>query len=176
MYTFPPTPPKSESTDDLDTNSGADKSSMILPKQLPSSNGAPHSDDKEHSLLSLQSLQHQKSSYAPLDGTQGSTFSPPLQGDLVSKRVSRLPITTSLNADPRTLSLHLALRVKEIIACSESMWEWVEQFQLEAATIPNLNNLNNWPLDMARCAILEMTREDFDLLLNNFTLQVPVSS
>ena len=180
MYTFPPTPPETKYFENnRDTNSGANKSSIanILPKQPPSSNGAPHNDDKEHSLLSQQSLQQQQHSpYVPLDGTRESTFSPPLQGDLASKRMSRLPTTTSLNADLRTLSLHLALRVKEIIACSESMWEWVEQFQRESAAIPNLNTLSNWPLDINRCAILEMTRDDFDILLNNFTLQVPVSS
>ena len=84
--------------------------------------------------------------------------------------MTKLPTTTALNADLRTLSHHLALRAKEITACSESMWEWVEQFQRESATIPNLNVLSNWSLDMARSAILEMTRDDFDNLLNNFTL------
>jgi hypothetical protein len=99
-----------------------------------------------------------------------------LQRDLAGKQVSRLPTTTTLNVDPKTLNLHLALRVKEIIACSESMWEWVEQFQRESAatSVPNLKALSNWSLDTTRCAILDMTREDFDLLLNNFTLQVPV--
>jgi hypothetical protein len=181
MYTFPPTPPKPETTDDMDTSSDTNKFSMvadILPKRLPSiksSNGAPHSDDNEQPLLSLESLQQQYSQY---DGTRGDTFSPSLQGDLATKRLSRLPTTATLNADLRTLNLHLALRTKEIIACSESMWEWVEQFQRESAatSMPNLNALSNWSLDMTRCAILEMTREDFDLLLNNFTMQVPVLS
>ena len=183
MYTFPPTAPRAETADnDSDANSDTDKPPMIadiLPKQFPSiksSNGAPHSDNKEHSWLSLQSLQQQQqqqhSPYFPLDGTYGHPFPPSIQGDLASKRMSRLPTTTTLNADLRTINVHLALRSKEIIACSESMWEWVEQFQRESAatSMPNLNALSNWSLDMTRCAILEMTREDFDLLLNNFAL------
>ena len=175
MYTFPPTAPKPEQADN-DSDTDADDSPRVastLPKQassIKSSNGVPHSDDKEHSWSLLQ-LQQQ---YSPLDGTSEHTFSPSQQGNPAAKRISRLP-TSTLNADMRTLNLHLAMRAKEIIACSESMWEWVEQFQRESATsIPNLNAPNNWSLDMARCAILEMTREDFDLLLNNFTLQVPV--
>ena len=176
MYTFPPTPPNPDNCSDA--NSDTDKSQMVAnipPKGLPSinsSNRTHHSDGKEHSRLSLQSQQQQQ--YPPhvsFDGTRRHTL--PLssqQGDLAAKRMSRLPTITTLNSDLRTLNHHLALRSKEIIACSESMWEWVEQFQRESATIPNLNNLSNWSLDLARCAILEMTRDDFDLLLNNFTL------
>lgn len=172
MYTFPPTPPNPDN--DPDTNSDTDKSRMVAnipPKGLPSiksCNGTHHSDDKEHSRLSLQSQQCPP--YVSLDGTRG--LNRPLssqQGDLAAKRMSRLPTITTLNADLRTLNQHLALRYKEIIACSESMWEWVEQFQRESASIPNLNNLSNWSLDLARCAILEMTRDDFDILLNYFT-------
>ena len=173
MYTFPPTPPNPENNDS-ETNSDNDKSRMVAnipPKRLPSmmsSNGTPHSDDKDHLWSSLQSLQQQQ--YPPLDGSRGHTLPPSPQGDLATKRMSRLPTTTTLNADLRTINHHLALRAKEVIACSESMWEWVEQFQRESTTIPNLNSLCNWSLDLARCAILEMTRDDFDILLNNFTL------
>jgi hypothetical protein len=178
MYTFPPTAPKTATADDDSDDSDTDESPKVLPNRplsIKSSNGAPHSDDKEHSWLSLQSLQQQQySPYATLDGTHGHTFPPSQQGNLAAKRMSRLPTTTALNADLRTLSLHLALRAKEVVACSESMWEWVEQFQQESAmSIPNLNE-PNWSLDPTRCAILEMTREDFDLLLINFTMQVPV--
>ena len=182
MYTFPPTAPKPEpADDDSDSNDNDDspKVASILPKRglsIKSSNGAPHSDDKEHPMSSLQSPppQQQCSSYVPVDETREHNFSPSQQSNLTGNRTSTLP-TTTLNVDLRTLNLHLALRSKEIIACSESMWEWVEQFQQESETsIPNLNPASNWSLDMTRCAILEMTREDFDLLLNNFTLQVPV--
>ena len=179
MYTFPPAVPHLEPTNyDSDSDSVTDKPPMvanILPERLPSLKGAPHNDDKEHSRLSLQSLQQQQYvPYVPLDGTRGDTISPSIQGDLASKRMSRLPTTMSLNADLRTINLHLALRTKEIIACSESMWEWVEQFQRESAatSLPNWNALSNWSLDMTWCCILELTRDDFDILLNNFTLQV----
>lgn len=173
MYTFPPTPPNPDN-DSEDTNSDTDKSRMvadILPKQLPSSSGTFHSDDKEHPRSSLQSLQQQQyGPYVPLDGTRGHALPPSQQGDLAAKRMSKLPTATTLNADLRTLNHHLAMRTKEIVACSESMWEWVQQFQRESATIPNLNALSNWPMDWARCAILEMTRDDFYILLNNFAL------
>ena len=171
MYTFPPTPPKPDS-DSEDTNSDTDKSKLaanIPPERLPS---IKSNNDKEHPWSSLQSPQRQQqySPYVPFDGTRGHTLPPSQQGDTAGKRMTKLPTTTALNADLRTLSHHLALRAKEITACSESMWEWVEQFQRESATIPNLNVLSNWSLDMARSAILEMTRDDFDNLLNNFTL------
>lgn len=47
-----------------------------------------------------------------------------------SRQKSRLP-NTNLNIDLRTLNLHLALRTAEILACSESMWEWVREIQVE---------------------------------------------
>ena len=87
-----------------------------LPRRLlsiKSSNCTPQCDDKEHPRLLLQSIQHS------LPSSQ--------QGDLATKRMSRLPTTTTLNADLSTLKFHLTLRVKEIIACSELMWDWVEQ-------------------------------------------------
>ncbi|KAJ3918521.1 hypothetical protein F5877DRAFT_42441, partial [Lentinula edodes] len=43
----------------------------------------------------------------------------------------RLPNTT-MNIDLRSLNLHLALRVTEILACSETMWEWVLDYQEQA--------------------------------------------
>jgi len=197
MYTFPPTAPKPEPADDdvADSDSDLDidgtanlagphpERTLSIKSSKSNNPSAPHSIDKgklaeEHRWLSLQSLQQQSPSVT-LDGTRGHAYSPSQQGKNfgvsnrntpATKRMSRLP-TTALNIDLRTLNLHLALRAKEILACSESMWEWVEEFQRTSETsIPRLNGPSNWSMGVTRCAILEMTREDFDHLLNNFTL------
>lgn len=41
-----------------------------------------------------------------------------------------LPDTSYCKKDSRTLSLHLRVRVVEILGCSEAMWEWVREFQV----------------------------------------------
>ena len=171
MYTFPPTAPKPEPADDdsdSDTDIDSTRDVVSIPLSI-SSNGTCHSDDKELQWSSLQSLRQQQHSspYVTLDGTRGDAFSPCQQVNLPAKRMSRLP-TTTLNIDLRTLNLHLELRAKEILACSESMWEWVVEFQ--QASVSSLDAHSIQSLDMTRCAILEMTRDDFDLLLNNFTM------
>ncbi|KAF8799001.1 hypothetical protein BYT27DRAFT_7264526 [Phlegmacium glaucopus] len=186
MYTFPPTAPKPELVDDdVDSDSdldidGTPNVANPRPKLSPSIKRgkykpvAPHGDDKgklteKRRLLSLQPQQQQSPSVT-LDGTRGNAYSPSQQANFATKRMSRLP-TTTLNIDLRTLNLHLALRAKEILACSESMWEWVEEFQRTSETsIPRLNGPSSWSMGVTRCAILEMTREDFDHLLNNFTM------
>lgn len=180
MYTFPPTPASDDSDSDSDPNVAS-----IRAKQPSIKLSNPGSEDKgklgeEHLSLSQKSRQ-QSFPYVTLDGTRGHAYSPSQQANVVSskaregsilaaKRMSRLP-TTTLNIDMRTLNLHLTLRAKEIVACSESMWEWVVQFQQASKiSIQPLNAPGDWSSDMTRSAILEMTRDDFNLLLNNFTL------
>jgi hypothetical protein len=91
----------------------------------------------------------------------------------------------ALNIDLRTLNLHLALRAKEIIACSEPMWEWVEDYQaknqnnrkprfrsdsIETALLGStLMNGRDYD-DLTKNFISEMTRDDFDQLLNYFQM------
>ena len=86
--------------------------------------------------------------------------------------------------DIRTLNLHLALRAKEVVGCSESMWEWVEEMQVKHADRPRFRSdlievallgsttvFNGHDADvLIKDAILEMTREDFDQILTNFQL------
>ncbi|KAF7314433.1 Methyltransf-25 domain-containing protein [Mycena kentingensis (nom. inval.)] len=104
---------------------------------------------------------------------------------------NRLPNQT-LNIDMRSLNMHLALRTAEVIACSESMWEWVTKYQKEvvaqrAAGRPRAGSLaseltprSSRPpvlppdpeLDAFKNAILELTREDFDALLVKFDLDM----
>jgi len=88
--------------------------------------------------------------------------------------------------------MHLALRVAEIIACSESMWEWVVSYQksyqaqraagrpragsLASEIAPRSSRLPVLPadpeMDAFKSAVLELTREDFDALLVRFDMDM----
>ncbi|KAF8889986.1 hypothetical protein CPB84DRAFT_1785092 [Gymnopilus junonius] len=162
---------------------------------------ASHGDEQldERRWLSMQALFQHESPYVSLDESRGFTYSPSRKGfssNHASKEsqssklrnVSMLP-NQNLNIDIRTLNLHLALRAKEIIACSESMWEWVQEYQAEVANDPSRNSrfrsgsiegfmvgadpaASGSSLDLTHNAILEMTRDDFDHLLNNFEMDM----
>lgn len=181
MYTFPPVAPKPEPADD-DDDSELDADGVACPhsESVKSNNsGDKGKPTEEHRWSPMQSPKQQSSPYVTLDGTRGTAYPPSQQTNAAvlkardtptSKRMSRLP-TSTLNIDLRTLNLHLALRAQEILACSESMWEWVVEFQRTSETsVPSLTAPNNWASDVTRCTILEMTRDDFDHLLNNFAL------
>jgi hypothetical protein len=140
---------------------------------------------------------HFKTNNTP-DGTPPSEFPPPSKDPFLAKlaimsmRKNRLP-NKHLKIDLRTLNLQLALRVKEVLACSESMWEWVIGYQKERRAkkpkssirprsssgvsdgVPSLRDqtlapsLN--PQDaMLKDAVLELTREDFEGLMSNFNM------
>ncbi|KIK57278.1 hypothetical protein GYMLUDRAFT_61565 [Collybiopsis luxurians FD-317 M1] len=101
----------------------------------------------------------------------------------------RLPNTT-MNIDLRSLNLHLALRVTEILACSESMWEWILENQertrkqkrtQDTRTAGRVRSRSIDPnhtqprhkqgessSDRLNATLLELTREDFDDLLRRF--------
>ncbi|KAJ7784467.1 hypothetical protein B0H16DRAFT_298953 [Mycena metata] len=90
---------------------------------------------------------------------------------------NRLPNAT-FNIDVRSLNMHLALRTAEIIACAESMWEWVVSYQtservrggrpragsLASESVPHSSRIaaHNPAKDGFKSAVLELTREDFD--------------
>ncbi|KAJ3881759.1 hypothetical protein F5051DRAFT_321253 [Lentinula edodes] len=85
------------------------------------------------SILSSSIKQPTSSSLAPeIDPPRGThdMFSPRPHNPDHDVRF-RLPNTT-MNIDLRSLNLHLALRVTEILACSETMWEWVLDYQEQA--------------------------------------------
>ncbi|KAF5314914.1 hypothetical protein D9619_006945 [Psilocybe cf. subviscida] len=91
-------------------------------------------------------------------------------------KFSKLP-NGAMNVDVRTLNVHLSLRAKEILACSESMWEYVEACQggsqpihgrkfatgFDSADSDDLSSTN---------LIMDMTRDDFDILLNHFEMDM----
>ncbi|KIJ64558.1 hypothetical protein HYDPIDRAFT_175509 [Hydnomerulius pinastri MD-312] len=72
----------------------------------------------------------------------------------------RLPNST-LEIDLRTLNLHLTLRVKEIIACAEAMWDWVVEYQAKTTREPK---------EGVYAVISQLTRAEFDDLLVRFEL------
>ncbi|KAF7365119.1 Methyltransf-25 domain-containing protein [Mycena venus] len=100
---------------------------------------------------------------------------------------NRLPNNT-FNIDIRTLNMHLALRVAEIVACTESMWEWVVSYQassrvpgrpragsLASELPPRASRVVVRPdpaTDAFKTAVLELNREDFDALLVRFELDM----
>ncbi|KAK7048448.1 Methyltransf-25 domain-containing protein [Favolaschia claudopus] len=100
---------------------------------------------------------------------------------------NRLPNNT-FNIDVRTLNMHLALRVAEIVACTESMWEWVASYQANSrvAGRPRAGSLatevpprasrifvkSDPATDAFKSAVLDLTREDFDDLLVRFELDM----
>lgn len=103
----------------------------------------------------------------------------------ISMRNHRLPNAT-LNMDLRTLNLHLAIRTSEILACSESMWEWVMDHQkqkIEQDASKGIQRARSGSVETALHqrrhaleppslggAITELTREDFDGLLRRFSM------
>lgn len=119
-----------------------------------------------------------------------------------TRKKNQLPNTT-FNMDVRTLNLHLSLRVSEILACSESMWEWVLEYQKEVraqkaemaakraqrsrsgslenaqarrSLFASLNGSTVTAESSQKNSIVEMTREDFDELLSRFEMCVYLPS
>ncbi|KZT25388.1 hypothetical protein NEOLEDRAFT_359341 [Neolentinus lepideus HHB14362 ss-1] len=80
-------------------------------------------------------------------------------------RRSTMPNKT-FNFDLRSLNLHLAARVAEIVACAEAMWAWVAEYQAAAA-------VRGGQLDApTRQALLGLSRADFDNLVTQFELDM----
>ncbi|OSD07516.1 hypothetical protein PYCCODRAFT_1463755 [Trametes coccinea BRFM310] len=99
---------------------------------------------------------------------------PPLHG------MNPLPNKT-INFDPRALNLILALRVQEVLACAEPMWDWVVDFQETVACSSSTRGRASDHLAFASSrrrrhpkqeALMELTREQFDELLRRFELDM----
>ncbi|EGN98297.1 hypothetical protein SERLA73DRAFT_169293 [Serpula lacrymans var. lacrymans S7.3] len=113
--------------------------------------------------------------------TASSLFStPPSLGSFKS----RLP-NAMLEVDLRSLNLHLMMRVKEILACAEAMWEWIVDYQehlrsgsvtsqraqgLGATGGDGVSKTDTGGQDPIKAAIAGMTRSDFDDLLIQFEM------
>jgi len=97
-------------------------------------------------IISLDGLCNGASPYASLDASTPTESRPHLPNP-------------ALNVDLRSLNLHLALRVKEIVACAQAMWEWVRDLQERRERH-----------DGEYGRILELTRPQFDELVLRFEL------
>ncbi|KAJ3540405.1 hypothetical protein NMY22_g4305 [Coprinellus aureogranulatus] len=212
---FPPLPVKQEveidsATDDEDEDDPHLISKETSPvrstgsrKSFSSTHRSAFSDEngellEEHRWLSMQGLLQQSSPYISLDATKGYAFTPSKKSSFTSasgkdkgrkRRQSRLPNKT-LNIDLRTLNLHLHLRAKEVVGCSESMWEWVQETQRAWKREQESQRMNGrgHSLDIShryrsesslgdgppdhKSKVLEMAREDFNQLLLNFEMDM----
>ncbi|KAF9524283.1 hypothetical protein CPB83DRAFT_618717 [Crepidotus variabilis] len=185
QYTFPiPPPPKPE--DDHDLPLGADplktpKPSAKSPALSSFRSMQPISRNLDYSNDQSTPIARHQSSFASFDDTR-------IRSSVRAGSTGKALPNTVLKFEGRTLNLQLSLRAKEIIACSEPMWEWVEEFQvsqlqskgsryrsgsIETALLgSNGSTDGRMSADITRNAILEMTRDDFDQMLNNFQMDM----
>lgn len=138
VFRFPPTR-ETPSFDVVSRNPNAPGSSTGL-------NDRNTGHTKRNPIISLDDLCNGASPYASLDVSTSTQIR------------TRLP-NPALDVDLRSLNLHLALRVKEIVTCAEAMWDWVEEFQM-----------NGRRRDGVYARILELTRAQFDELVLRFEL------
>ena len=222
QYTFPPKPTRPPSHIDVregsDMGSISDSDGArhaILPTSKPRSTekrrishafsaGSFSSEESEpisedNRFLNIKHLLRRDSQYIQLDDARIPAFAPsvrPLSSGITSSqasktRGSRLPNAT-MKFDLKSLNLHLALRLAEIIACSEPMWEWVLEYQAKAAASkaskPVVRRVKSGFVDQPsqqsssclwgprkssnsfRPSVVELTREEFNALLSNFEL------
>ncbi|PCH39988.1 hypothetical protein WOLCODRAFT_162007 [Wolfiporia cocos MD-104 SS10] len=102
----------------------------------------------------------------------------------------RLPID-AIQFDMRTLNLHLSVQVQEVLACAESMWDFVVEFQNTHGEEEELRiqerarrRLSRSHGEVAgalaaisressmRTRLLHLTRADFDMMLMNYKLDM----
>ncbi|KAF8073742.1 hypothetical protein FPV67DRAFT_763246 [Lyophyllum atratum] len=191
-----------------------DARDAILPSPLPrsmkkrSSRRASQSFEEEtipisedNRYVTVRGLIKHSSPYITLDESRATALSPltksmfPGFSSAKVQRGSFLPNTT-MTLDLKTLNLHLALRAAEILACSGSMWEWVEQYQSEAKAhrvsgavvrpfrsgsgsmdMPHRRSIasassSRDSSDSFRSSILDLTRDEFDGLLSKFEMDM----
>lgn len=110
----------------------------------------------------------------------------------IKESADRLSVD-SIRYDLRTLNLQLALRVQEVLSCSEAMWDFVVEFQTahvsaeqppaEAQGVRGKTSRQNSDmglptahrgsvLDPMEIMIMQLTRQQFDFLLRRFKFDV----
>ncbi|KAG5648352.1 hypothetical protein DXG03_004924 [Asterophora parasitica] len=157
----------------------------------------PISEDNRY--IDVRGLIHHASPYITLDETRASALSPSTKsvfpGLSSAKLQSSFLPNTTMHLDLKTLNLHLALRAAEVLACSESMWEWVLDYQAAAKARranrttrsyrsgsgsidlpprPSITSVSSSKdsTDSFKNSIVELTRDDFDGLLLKFEMYV----
>ncbi|KAI0771188.1 hypothetical protein BD413DRAFT_476314 [Trametes elegans] len=89
----------------------------------------------------------------------------------------------TINFDPRSINLLLALRVQEVLACAEPMWDWVVDFQeavaRSAKTFTSRRASDHLTFKPSRKrhhpkedVLMDLTRLQFDELLRRFELDM----
>ncbi|KAI0669238.1 hypothetical protein C8Q78DRAFT_203779 [Trametes maxima] len=89
----------------------------------------------------------------------------------------------AVNFDPRSLNLALALRVQEVLACAEPMWDWVVDFQESVLRDSRPRAARRTSDHLAfksprrrrhpqEDALMDLTREQFDELMRRFELDM----
>ncbi|KAG5652892.1 hypothetical protein H0H81_003256 [Sphagnurus paluster] len=155
---------------------------------------------EDNRYVDVRALMRHSSPYITLDEARASALSPstksmfPGISSAKLQRGSFLPNTT-MNLDLKTLNLHLALRASEILACSESMWEWVLEYQGKDENKPNRTAVRphrsgSGSVEMAprtsvtsmtshddsqnsfRKSLLDLTRDEFNGLLSKFEMDM----
>jgi hypothetical protein len=146
--------------------------SAVSAKSAASHENGVLSEDKRY--LSMQGLLHHASPFITLDVSKTNPFAPYAKSPLalhrgLDGRAQKIPgiPNKNLNIDLRTLHLHLALRANEIMACAETMWDWVRDTQLAAKANPRRPTLTGSGQEH-HMAVLDLNREDFNQLLLNF--------
>ncbi|THH01105.1 hypothetical protein EW145_g6973 [Phellinidium pouzarii] len=83
--------------------------------------------------------------------------------------------------DLKCLHMHLAVRVAEVLACAEAMWEWVaseqERYTIEQEEERSRGEFRGRraiqkPKDVVMSAIRKMSRSDFDSCLSRFEMDM----
>ncbi|KAI0373739.1 hypothetical protein BV20DRAFT_1049676 [Pilatotrama ljubarskyi] len=117
---------------------------------------------------------HQSPAASSALGTHG-------RQDIV-RSMNPLPNKT-INFDPRSINLLLALRVQEVLACAEPMWDWVVDFQESVARSEKTITARRTPDHLTfkssrrrhhpkQDALMDLTRQQFDELLRRFELDM----
>ncbi|CAL1712725.1 unnamed protein product [Somion occarium] len=196
-----PATPSLESDADSDTEYGSPPSSKCLSRSSSVRRG-PNSPVE---LLSLNNLLENSNPFVTLDESRYNAFSPSTRsafGPILSRRPSRLakepsviqeqqfprriPSSTDMkiNRLPNkkldihvgSLNLHLSLRVHEVLACSEAMWDYVLDYQRKHRKQTRSNDpskLRKKPQEQRAAepfhtTLMKMTRWKFNTMLEWF--------
>lgn len=174
LFSFPPLYARSLAvqSEDHEDDPTFSPDSAVSAKSAASHENGVLSEDKRY--LSMQGLLHHASPFITLDVSKTNPFAPYAKSPLalhrgLDGRAQKIPgiPNKNLNIDLRTLHLHLALRANEIMACAETMWDWVRDTQLAAKANPRRPTLTGSGQEH-HMAVLDLNREDFNQLLLNF--------
>ncbi|KAJ3801514.1 hypothetical protein GGU11DRAFT_674742 [Lentinula aff. detonsa] len=217
IFTFPPipvaqdairpSPPPSAVTNPArgrSMSSASNGSSRITGSPTPSSARTTYFEGVHDHWINIQQIVKRESPYIIYDGSRLSALSPSARASMLFSKEQphkpahdvrfRLPNTT-MNIDLRSLNLHLALRVTEILACSETMWEWVLEHQEQArnrkylqeskarsrsqsigpahpSSRNNQQSVQESSDDRLKAVLAELTREEYDDMLRRFYLDM----